>query len=110
MSVPELTDTVAQFHAIIGAPLEGRRVTVSPRSSDQDLWLAEAAHALAEAERLTGLLALMQPRNDHELAALQSEIMGVRREIERLKRDRLGEKRREYDPDWMRSSAWTPAS
>ena len=83
---------------------------MSPRSSDQDLWLAEAAHALAEAERLTGLLALMQPRNDHEFAALQSEIMGVRREIERLKRDRLGEKRREYDPDWMRSSAWTPAS
>jgi hypothetical protein len=83
---------------------------VSPRNSDQDRWLADAANALAEAERLTGLLSLMQPRNDRELAALQSEIMGVRREIERLKRDRLVERRREYDPNWMKSSAWTSAS
>ena len=58
---------------------------------------------------LTGLLALTQPRNDRELAALQSEIMGVRREIERLQRDRHGERRRDYHPDWTKSSAWTPA-
>ena len=83
---------------------------MSPRNSDQDRWLADAANALAEAERLTGLLALLQPRNDRELAALQAEIMGVRREIDRFKRERLVERRREYDPDWMKSSAWTPAS
>jgi hypothetical protein len=70
------------------------------------VWLAEAADALTQAEKLTGLLAQLQPRNDRELAALQSEIMGVRREIERLQRDRAGEKRREYHPDWMKSSAW----
>jgi len=79
---------------------------VSPRNSDQEVWLAEAADALTQAEKLTGLLAQLQPRNDRELAALQSEIMGVRREIERLQRDRAGEKRREYHPDWMKSSAW----
>lgn len=79
---------------------------MSPRSSDQEVWLAEAADALTQAEKLTGLLAQLQPRNDRELAALQSEIMGVRREIERLQRDRAGEKRREYHPDWMKSSAW----
>lgn len=79
---------------------------MSPRNSDQEVWLAEAADALTQAEKLTGLLAQLQPRNDRELAALQSEIMGVRREIERLQRDRAGEKRREYHPDWMKSSAW----
>ena len=79
---------------------------MSPRNSDQEVWRAEAADALTQAEKLTGLLAQLQPRNDRELAALQSEIMGVRREIERLQRDRAGEKRREYHPDWMKSSAW----
>ena len=64
----------------------------------------------SRAERLTGLLALVQPQNDRELAALQSEIMGVRREIERLQRDRTGELKRKYYPDWMKSSAWTPVS
>lgn len=82
---------------------------VSPRNAGQDQWLAEAADALLRAERLTGLLALMQPQNDRELAALQSEIMGVRQEIERLQRDRTGEWKREYHPDWMKS-AWTPVS
>lgn len=79
---------------------------MSPRNSDQERWLAEAANALTQAERLTGLLAQLQPRNDRKLAALQSEIMGVRREIGRLRRDRAREKRREYHPDWMKSSAW----
>ena len=79
---------------------------MSPRNSDQDRWLTEAASALAEAEKLTGLLALMQPRSDRELATLQSEIMGVRREIERLQRQRAGERRREFHPEWGKSSAW----
>ena len=83
---------------------------VSPRNTNQDQWLNEAAEALLTAERLTGLLALMQPENDRELATLQSEIMGVRREIKRLQRDRAGELKREYHPDWMKSSAWTPVS
>ena len=83
---------------------------VSPRNASQDQWLTEAADALLRAERLTGLLALVQPQNDRELAALQSEIMGVRREIERLQRDRSDELKREYHPDWMKSSAWTSVS
>ena len=85
-------------------------MTLSLRNADQDRWLAEAAGALARAEKLTGLLALMQPRKDRELAVLQSEIMGLRRAIEQLQRDRAGERRREYHPDWMKSSAWAHVS
>ncbi len=78
-----------------------------PRTSDQDRWLAEAANALAEAERLTGLLALTRPRHDLTLAALQAQIMTLRREIEWLRRERAGERRREFYPQWMEYSVWT---
>jgi hypothetical protein len=81
---------------------------VSSRTSEQERWLAEARTALAEAERLTGLLAPTRPSCDLTLAALQAEIMGLRREIERLQRDRAGERRREFHPDWMEFSAWAP--
>lgn len=81
---------------------------MSPRKPDQDQWLAEAASALREAERLTGLLALAQPSQALALAAVQSEIMGLRREIERLQRERAGERRREFHPQWLEFSAWTP--
>ena len=83
---------------------------MSPRKSDQDQWLADAAIALAEAERLTGLLASSRPRDDLTLAALQSEIMGLRREIERLQRDRASERRRKFDPDWSKFSLWSAFS
>lgn len=83
---------------------------MSPRKSDQEQWLAEAANALAEAERLTGLLALNQPpSSDLTLAALQAEIMGLRHEIELLQRGRVGERRRDFHPDWLYQSAWAPA-
>lgn len=82
---------------------------MSPRKSEQERWLAEAANALAEAERLTGLLAVSRPRHDLTLAALQAEIMGLRREVERLQRDRAREQWREFSPEWMEFSAWTPA-
>jgi hypothetical protein len=83
---------------------------VTPRNSDQDRWLAEAASALMEAERLTGLLASRRSRNDLTLAALQSEIIGLRREIERLQCERVGERRREFHPNWTEFSLWTPAA
>ena len=83
---------------------------MSPNTSDQDRWLAEAADALAQAERLTGLLALTRPRHDITLAALQSEIMGLRREIERIQLDRGTERRREHHPDWSKFSLWSPVS
>ena len=81
---------------------------MSLRNSDQDQWLADAAKALAEAERLTGLLALTRPRDDLTLAVVQSEIMGLRREVERVQRERSGERRREFHPDWLQS-AWSAA-
>lgn len=81
---------------------------MSPRKPDQEQWLAEARSALAEAERLTGLLAHARSRNDLTLAAVQAQIMGLRREIERLQRERAGERRREFHPDWMEFSAWAP--
>ncbi len=83
---------------------------MSSRNADQDRWLAEAAVALAEAERLTGLLALARPRHDLTLAALQAEIMGLRREIERLQRHRPAESRRDFNPEWMQLSPWSSAS
>ena len=82
---------------------------MNPKKSDQDRWLAEALDALAEAERLTGLLAFGQARHDMALACLQAEIMTLRREIERVQRERAGERRRELHPEWMEYSAWTSA-
>jgi hypothetical protein len=82
---------------------------VNPKASDQHLWLAEALSALAEAERLTGLFAFAQPRQDMVLATLQAEIMTLRREIERVQRARTCERRREYHPDWMKYSVWSAA-
>ena len=77
-----------------------------PRKSQQEQWLAEAVSALAEAERLTGLLAQVQQRTDLSLASLQAEIMGLRFEVERLRREQSGERRRDFDPSWL-ESAWT---
>lgn len=82
---------------------------MGPCKPDQDRWLAEAASALAEAERLTGLLALARPRQDLTLAALQAQIMGLRREVVRLQRDRIGERRRNFHPNWIEFSVWTPS-
>ena len=79
---------------------------MSPRKSEQERWLAEAAKALAEAERLAGLLALAGTRDDLALATLQAEIMTLRREVEKLQRDRAGEKRRDFHPQWLEYSAW----
>lgn len=79
---------------------------VDPRKADQQQWLAEAALALAEAERLTGMLALGRPRHDLALAALQGEITGLRREIEQLGRMRDRESRRRLHPEWMEYSVW----
>jgi len=82
---------------------------LSPRNSDQDQWLADAATALAEAERLTGLLAYTRPQHDLLLASVQAEIMGLRGEIERIRRERTGERRREFHPEWLQFSAWNAA-
>ena len=82
---------------------------MSPRKSEQEQWLGEAATALAEAERLAGLLAMAGVGSDLALAALQSEIIGLRREVERLQRERAGEKRRDFHPNWLEYSAWHSA-
>lgn len=79
---------------------------MNPRKSDQDRWLAEAVSALAEAGRLTGLIALTDPRHDMVLATLEAEIKSLRREIEGVQRERAGERRRDFHPDWMEYSAW----
>ena len=81
---------------------------MSPHRSDQERWLAESSNALAEAEKLIGMLALTRPRHDLVLAALQAEIRVLRREVERLQRQRSGDIRREFDPKWGERSAWCP--
>ena len=80
---------------------------MSSKSADQERWLADAANALAEAERLTGLLALVRPRHDLTLAALQAQIMVLRGEVERLQNARFSGQRRDFDPQWMELSAWS---
>lgn len=82
---------------------------MSPGKSVQEHWLAEAADALAQAERLTGRLALTTSRHDLTLATVQAEIAGLRREIERLQRERAGDRRREFHPEWMEFSVWPSA-
>lgn len=77
------------------------------KEANQEQWLAEAAKALAEAERLTGLLATRGRRHGLALAALQAEIMGLRREIEQLRRQARGGRPADFDPDWLRQSLWT---
>ncbi len=79
---------------------------MNSRKFNQDCWLAETATALAEAGRLAGLLALTRPRHDLVLAALQAEIMTLSREVERLQRERAGERRRELHPEWSEYSVW----
>lgn len=79
----------------------------NPRLEQQERWLKDAARALAEAERMTGLLALSLSRDDLTLAALQAQIMVLRGEIERLQRDRSGGGPRKFDPKWIEISAWT---
>ncbi len=83
---------------------------LNPRMLLQERWLAEAAKALAEAERLIGLLATTRLRHDVALALLQAEIMTLRREIECVQRERVGERRREIHPDWMKYSVWPAAA
>ena len=79
---------------------------MSPNKPEQAQWLAEAAEALAEAERIAGLLALAGVCHHPTLAALQAEIMGLRQEVERLQRERGGDKRRDFHPKWLEYSAW----
>ena len=79
---------------------------MNPRKSDQDCWLAEAARALVEAERLTGLVALAGARHDVVLVALQAEIMILRREVGHLQIQRAGERRRELHAEWTEYSVW----
>jgi len=80
---------------------------VNLRTSDHDQWLAEVSSALADAERLTGLLADIGPDHALAMAVAHAEIMGLRQEVDRLRRDRAGERRREFDPKWLEYSAWT---
>lgn len=81
-----------------------KQVTV--REPNQEQWLAAAAEALAEAERLTGLLAMRGRNHDLTLAALQAEIMGLRREIEQMRRQALAGRPADFHPDWLHKSAW----
>jgi hypothetical protein len=80
---------------------------VTARETNQEQWLAAAAEALAEAERLTGQLAIRAGHDDLTLASLQSEIMGLRREIERMRRKARADHRADFHPDWLRQTLWT---
>lgn len=107
MSALDLTATDYQFRGTIGTPRGEACKQVTAREPKLEQWLAAAAEALAEAERLTGLLATSGQRHDLTLATLQSEIMGLRREIEQMRRQAGAERRADFHPDWLRQSLWT---
>jgi hypothetical protein len=76
-----------------------------PRNEEEERWLAETANALACAERLAARLIELRGTADIEPAlAIQAEITVLRSRVEQLERENGG--RREYDPNWMHSSAW----
>jgi hypothetical protein len=79
---------------------------IKPRNEEQLRWLAETADALACAERLaTQLIELRGTRDIESVLVIQAEIAVLRRRIGQLEWE-SGD-RREYHPDWMKSSAWS---
>ena len=76
-----------------------------PRNEEQGRWLAETADALACAERLAQRLAELRGTVDvAPVLEIQAEIAVLRYRVEQLERENEG--RREFDPNWMNSSAW----
>ena len=76
-----------------------------PRNEEQERWLAETADALACAERLAARLIELRGTADIEpVLAIQAEIAVLRDRVDQLERENQG--RRDYDPNWMNSSAW----
>lgn len=78
---------------------------VKARNQAQEQWLAETAEALACAERLAARLVELRGTSDiGPVLALQAEIAILRQRVEQL--ERHGGARREFHPDWLKSSAW----
>jgi len=76
-----------------------------PRNAEQERWLAETADALACAERIAARLIELRGSADLEpVLAIQAEIAVLRNRVDQLERENDG--RRDYDPNWMKSSAW----
>ena len=77
---------------------------VKARNEAEEQWLAETAEALACAERLAARLIELRGTSELEpVMMIQAEIAVLRRRVEQLE---LEGARREFDPDWLRSSAW----
>lgn len=68
-------------------------------------WIADLTAALDEADRLAVMLG-QEPSASDELAALHDRIQAVRFELAELRRNGLGEVRREIDPDWTNPTSW----
>jgi hypothetical protein len=79
---------------------------IKPRNDEQLRWLAETADALACAERLAAqLIELRGTRDIESVLLIQAEIAVLRSRVDQLEWE-SGD-RREYHPDWMKSSAWS---
>ena len=68
-------------------------------------WIAELTAALDEADRLAVLLGDSRA-GAGELAALHLRIQAVRTELDELRRNGLGEVRREINPNWTNLATW----
>ena len=75
------------------------------RNEEQERWLAETADTLACAERLAARLIELRGTPDiGPVLAIQAEIAVLRNRVDQLERENGG--RREFDPNWTKSSAW----
>ena len=75
------------------------------RTEEQERWLAETADALACAERLAARLVELRGSSDLEpVLAIQAEITVLRNRVDQLERENSAP--REFNPNWMKSSAW----
>lgn len=80
------------------------------RNEEQEKWIAATADALACAERLAARLVELRGTADiAAVEAIQAEIAFLRRRVEELEQE-SHQGRREYHPDWMKSSAWESRS
>jgi hypothetical protein len=76
-----------------------------PVASARARWLAELDQALDEADRLAIQLGEVPPQSD-ELVALRARIVAVRSELDTLRRNGIGEIRREIGPNWTNLPPW----
>jgi len=74
-------------------------------AAERAQWLAELAQVLEEAQKLVGRLTVTDARRTEALD-LSARLEAARAEVQALRRNRLSEFSRQFDPDWRKSLPW----